>query len=162
MTQNRPSWIDTWMNVAEVVGNRSLCDARKIGAVVVSADNSYSVPGYNGPPRGFDVPWKTLNTERSGCTAWCPRMKNNVRTVGYSNCVSIHAEANCLIRADYSRIQGGSIFVTSAVCWDCGKLVANSGIANVYMTVDMGTEAHRDPYRTMNFMRNCGLGVYVV
>jgi deoxycytidylate deaminase len=147
------------MAMAEAIAQRSLCQGRKIGAVIVSPDNAYCVVGYNGPPRGFDVPWRIYQVEPSGCKAWCPRALSGDRTAGYANCVSVHAESNAIAKADRSRIESGTLYVTSACCWDCGKLVANSGIKKVVMRVDMVADEHRNPMKTVSFMRECGLEV---
>jgi dCMP deaminase len=143
------------MLVAAQIAKRSKCDGRQIGAVIVSEDNAYSVVGYNGPPAGYRVYPGTT------CKTWCPRLQTGIKTAMYDNCISIHAEANALMRADHSRIQGGTLFVTSACCWDCGKLVANSGVKNVIMI--LGPEdGHREPGRTIQFLRDSQLFVEVI
>lgn len=159
---DRPTWVDTWMEMAERLALRSLCDGRQIGAFIVSSDNGYCVVGYNGPPRGLSTPRDDRTRRPASCSSWCPRMLSDERTASYDNCVSVHAEANAIAKADRSMIEGGSMYVTSACCWDCGKLVANSGIATVYMHMDPITDAHRNPMRTIRFMRECGLGVFVI
>jgi dCMP deaminase len=143
------------MSVAASIGLRSQCDGRKIGAAIVSPDNAYVVVGYNGPPATMAVtPW-------SSCRTWCPRMLSGERSLDYGNCTSVHAEANALIKADRSRIEGASLYVTSSCCWDCGKMVANSGIKRVVMNLDEEADAHREPNRTIAFMSQCGLDVRI-
>jgi len=153
-TRARPSWTEVWMRAAEVIGERSRCDMRQIGAVIVSDDNAYSVVGYNGPPAGYPIgQWST-------CKTWCPRAQTEDQTLGYDNCISIHAEANALMKADHSRIQHGTLYVNSASCWGCGKLIANSGVRRVVMNV-AEADAHRDPERTIKFLRDSGIHVEV-
>lgn len=142
------------MDVASSISLRSRCDGRQIGAVIVSNDNAYTVVGYNGPPASMPV------FPGSSCKSFCPRAQKAEQTVGYDNCISIHAEANALMRADHSRIQGGTLYVMSACCWDCGKLVANSGIKNVVMCID-DRDGHRDPQRTIKFLRDSQVNVEV-
>ena len=151
----RPDWDTTWQSVAYRISRRSRCDGRQIGAAIVSEDNAYIVVGYNGPPASFDVPADTT------CQDWCPRMLTGDRSPSYGNCVSVHAETNAIAKADRSKIEGGTLYVTSAICWDCGKVVANSGIARVVCKVDMKADAHRDPMKTINFLRDCGIQVGV-
>lgn len=151
----RPTWDQTWMAVADSIAARSKCDGRSIGAVIVSGDNAYCVVGYNGPPAGLFV------ARGSSCTGWCPRMSGGERRGDYTNCTSVHAEANALIKADRSRIERATLYVTSACCWDCGKLVANSGIKRVIMRLDEVADAHREPHRTIKFMSQCGLDVRI-
>jgi dCMP deaminase len=160
----RATWDETWMRLAHDMALRSLCERRQIGAVVVSVDNAYSVVGYNGPPRGLSIPQRTFSVEPTSCTTWCDRGRQSSSIVpqDYDNCVTIHAETNALIRADYSRIQGGSLYVTSFPCWDCAKNICNSGVIRVFSHLDPSAEAHRKPYVTKNFMERCGLEVTVV
>jgi dCMP deaminase len=141
------------MGVADVIARRSRCDGRMIGAVIVDPNNRIVATGYNGAPHGYDV--------EVGCTAWCPRMRNNRRTLDYSNCLSVHAESNAIAFADRRNYEGGTLYVTSACCWDCGKLVANSGIKRVVMRV-WHADVHRDPDRTIAFIEECGLEVTVL
>lgn len=152
----RRHWSDAWLAVAVIIGERSRCDMRQVGAVIVSADNSYTCVGYNGPPRGFDAP------NGSTCQDWCPRAIAGRQTRDYDNCVSAHAEMNALVRADRSRILGGTMYSSSSMCWDCGKVVANSGVSNVVMLLDPERDKHRDPERTIEFLRDCGLSVEVL
>lgn len=155
LVDRRPSWDTVWMTMAHAISKRSRCDSRGIGAAIVSADNAYVVVGYNGPPAGFQV------DDGSTCSSWCPRRQNDDQTRDYDNCVTVHAETNAIAKADRTRIEGGTLYVTSAICWDCGKVVANSGIARVVCRVDWQRDAHRDPQRTMDFLRQCGIKVEV-
>lgn len=144
---NRPSWDLTWMSVAEVVSSRSLCESRQVGAVIVDSSNRICATGYNGPPSGF--------SHKGTCSAWCPRMRDNEHTPNdYLNDVAVHAETNALLFADRREFHGGTLYVTSTVCWECGKIVANSGIKRVVMRLD-GSETER----TIKFMQGCGLAV---
>lgn len=56
--------------------------------------------------------------------------------------------------------EGGTIYVTEVPCWDCAKLVANSGLAAVKILTDENQE-HRDPQRSIAWLRQCGLVVTV-
>lgn len=141
------------MGIATHIEMRSLCDMRKVGAVIVSSDNAYSVVGYNGPPAGWRQPLEDT------CTYWCERAQTGAQGVGYDNCITIHAEANALARADFSRIRNGTLYVSSAPCWSCGKQVANSGIRRVVTLLDPERDAHRDPYRTVSMLEQSGVRV---
>ena len=151
--------------MAEQIARRSLCERRQIGAIIVSTDNAYSVVGYNGPPRGLVIRQDDRLASTVGCSNWCARSRQSSSVVpraDYDDCVTIHAEANAIIKADHSRIQGGTLYVTSAPCWDCGKLIANCGVQVVFTHMDTVADAHRKPMETIRFMRNCGLEVYVI
>lgn len=151
--RRRLSWDETWTAVADVIARRSRCDSRQVGAVVVDPTNRPVSTGYNGPPRGLDLP------SGSTCTDWCPRRQTGDRGLGYGlSCLSVHAEANALMFADRRDYEGGTIYVTSACCQDCAKLVANSGLKRVVMRVTAEDE-HRRPGETIDFLRRCGLEV---
>lgn len=155
-TGTRPEWDEVWMDQARIVGQMSKCDRDKVGAVIVPPGNGEGfVASYNGPPYGYP-------DDEGGCSAWCPRgMPGKLTyTTDYSDCVSAHAEQNAITRADYSKIQGATIYVSSAVCFTCSKLVANSGIKRVVMMVKSGQE-HRNPQMSIDFLTTCGLGVEV-
>jgi len=149
----RPSWDRTWMLVAEAIGDRSPCVMRQVGAVIVSRQNRIVATGYNGPPALF--PTKDV------CDTYCPRAMTGEQTQSYGNCVSVHAEANALIYSDRHLYEKGTLYVTSMLCWDCGKLVANSGIRRVVTRIDWARDGHRNPDATLQFMRDCGITVEV-
>jgi dCMP deaminase len=166
----RPTWDTTWLAIAEVMSFRSLCANAKIGAVIVSASQRLVSSGYNSPPAGFKVDSTALAhpsgivepTSVANCQYFCPRARGGVRTPGdYSNCISVHAELNALAYADRSSMEGGTLYVTGTVCWDCGKVVANSGITRVVMMSRGPDDDNRDPNRTVRMMIECGIHVEV-
>jgi dCMP deaminase len=51
-----------------------------------------------------------------------------------SHCVAtVHAEANAIIQAAKhgTPINGADIYITASPCWNCFKLIANSGIGRI-------------------------------
>lgn len=50
---NRPSWDEYFMEMAEVTAKRSTCLRRQVGAVIVQ-DKHIIATGYNGAPRGIE------------------------------------------------------------------------------------------------------------
>lgn len=160
----RPNWDETWMAVATAMSKRSRCVNRQVGAVIVTKENRPMAVGYNGPPANFDKAPKithfaseTTNTS-SNCDGFCPRGGSSERGTSYSNCVSVHAEANALLFADRRDYEGGTIYVTNPCCWDCAKLVSNSGVARVVVKVSE-VDAHYDNDSSLNFIRQCGIVV---
>lgn len=153
-TGNRPTWDDTWMQVARTVAQRSLCERDKVGAVIVSKTNRLLETGYNGPPAGFQ-------TDGVGCSSWCTRAMHVASRLApdYSDCPSLHAEANALMRGDRSAREGGTIYVTSGVCFGCAKLIANSGLALVVVSSTAPASVHRNCENTYRFLEQCGLTV---
>jgi dCMP deaminase len=150
---SRREWDDVWWDVALAVASRSRCDGRQIGAVIIAPGNRPVAVGYNGPPAGFPV------ADGQTCQSFCPRRQTGNQTQGYGNCISVHAEANALMFADRREYVGGTLYVTSAPCWDCGKMVANSGIDRVVTFVDEIADAHRKPDLTIHMMEQSGLEV---
>jgi dCMP deaminase len=149
----RPSWDQTWMVVADAIAKRSRCSRAQIGAVVVSKDQRISSTGYNGPAATLPVDGE--------CIDWCPRAQGVVPlTNTYDSCPSIHAEANALLYVDRSRVEGGTIYITDAACYQCAKLISNAGILRVVMRI--GTRAsHRLPDETVEYFRQCNIEVVI-
>jgi dCMP deaminase len=150
-SEMRPSWDQTWLTVADTVAQRSLCVRAKVGAVIVDPTHQYVVTGYNGPPAGY----------RHGsqpCSVWCQRTTSLKPAPDYTDCYTIHAEANALLKSDYTRREGGTIYVTSHICWGCAKLIANSGLSRVVVDGD-SPAAHRDPIASYRFLQECGIQV---
>lgn len=148
---NRPTWDETWMDVARSIAQRSLCVKAKVGAVIVSADNLDMTTGYNGPPSGY-------RHGNQPCSIWCRRTTTLTPAPDYSDCTTIHAESNALLKSDYTRRRGGTIYITSHPCWGCAKLIANSGLSRVVVDTP-DDHGHRDPLTSYKFLTDCGLQV---
>lgn len=147
----RPTWDATWLAVAQTVAQRSLCVKAQVGAVIVDPTNQYVVTGYNGPPAGY----------RHGsqpCNVWCRRIGSVAPAPDYSDCVTIHAEANALLKSDFTARRRGTIYVTSHPCWGCAKLIANSGLSRVVVETP-DDHGHRNPLASYRFLLECGLDV---
>ena len=145
----RPSWDDTWLQVAQVIAERSLCTRRKVGAVIVTADNRPVSTGYNGPPAGLKF--------NSPCSGFCPRVNN--KTEDYDNCVAVHAEANALLFASRAQYDGGTIYINHICCYSCAKLIANSGLARVVIQFE---NSSRDISKAQALLTSSGLEVKVI
>lgn len=163
---SRPDWDETWMAVATALSKRSKCVNRQVGAVIVTKENRPMAVGYNGPPANFDSKKNLLHFgseeklafTNNSCDGFCPRGGSNDRGTSYSNCVSVHAEANALLFADRRDYEGGTIYVTNPCCWDCAKLVSNSGVSRVVVKMSKVDE-HYDNDSSLNFIRQCGIVV---
>lgn len=155
----RPTWDFVWMAMARKFGERSRCERGKIGCVLVSVDNQVVSASYVGPPPHFAP---ANEDETSTCSSWCPRAcKTADFDPGYSDCISAHAESNAVARADFSRLKGGTAYVNGAVCYNCCKLLAASGIARVVMEV-YTADAHRNPVKSITYLRDNGIVVDVL
>lgn len=139
------------MAVADSLAARSLCCRAQVGAVIVTRDNRAVSPSYNGAARG--------DTRVNGsCSDWCPRAQSGDSGSDYGTCRAIHAEANALIRADYSEIQGATIYVTGSICIGCAKNIANSGISRVVHRV-LPEHEYRNPADVEQYLKECGVEV---
>jgi dCMP deaminase len=108
----RVSWDRYFMNLAIQAATRSTCPRKHVGAVVVR-DRTVLSTGYNGSMRGSE------HCTDAGCL-----MEND-------HCVrTVHAEANAIAQAARHgiRLDGAQIYVTASPCFNCFKLIANSGI----------------------------------
>lgn len=151
----RRTWEGVWFDVAHAVSQRSLCDRAKVGAAIVSASNRIVSTGYNGPAAGFPHHGRV-------CSEWCGRavLHDDSYDPAYNDCPSLHAESNALSVCDRVAREGGSIFVTSHVCYGCAKLIANSGLAVVHVLPDSDAP-HRNSSKSYEYLTKCGLKVHV-
>jgi dCMP deaminase len=167
---SRPTWDETWLAVARVVSERSLCDRDRVGAVIVDSTNRIVSTAYNGPPSGY-IHTRMDKPER--CSQWCTRATNTPTLLDctaeeirglqpdYSDCPSLHAEANALSVCDRSTREAGTIYVTSHVCSACAKLIANSGLKRVVVRPSASAD-HRRSDNWYTFLRHCRVLVSVM
>lgn len=121
----RPSWDEYFLGIAQAVAARADCSRRQVGAVIVSGNRIVST-GYNGAPAGA-----------RGClSGGCPRANSDVPLgssydTGPGSCISIHAEANAIIYADYAKCVGATIYISDVPCDGCRRLIDGAGIKTV-------------------------------
>lgn len=138
------SWDKTFIEIAEKFAEQSTCVKRKVGAVLVK-DLRILSTGYNGTPSGFcncNEVFKYRN-EKTG------KINLNTGVVYASNFqldahdfithhdfaerYEIHAEQNCLSFAAKNGVStdGCTLYVTTAPCVHCAKIIIASGIKKV-------------------------------
>ena len=123
-----------YLDIAETVLERSTCERRRYGAIIVRNDEIVST-GYNGAPRG-----------RENCIdlGFCLRDKLNVpHGERYELCRSVHAEANAIISAPRRDMIGATIYLVgrdaktnellsdAMSCSMCKRQIINAGIDRV-------------------------------
>lgn len=128
--------VNYYLDLAEMVSQRSTCLRKHYGAVIVKNDEVVST-GYVGAPRG-----------RKNCSdiGRCIREELHVpRGERYELCRSVHAEANAIISASRERMLGASMYLTgkdartgdyvenSCSCSMCKRQMINAGIEKVYI-----------------------------
>jgi len=116
MIKKRIAWEKYFMNIAREVATRATCNRKMVGAVIIRGKTILST-GYNGSLRGLPH---------------CDEVGHEMQD---RHCIrTVHAEANAIVHAAKhgSRLEGAEIFVTASPCYNCFKLIANSGITKIY------------------------------
>ena len=110
---NRPSWDEYFMKMANDVATRTTCLRRGVGAVIVK-DRRILATGYNGVPTGL------THCSETGC------LREQL-------CRGLHAEQNAIIQAArYGiNIAGATIYVNTQPCVVCAKMLINAGITEI-------------------------------
>ena len=114
----RAPWDSYFMQIAQVVATRGTCDRKYVGCVI-ERDRSILSTGYNGSIRGMPH-----------CSG--PDGVGHMMEDGH--CVrTIHSEANAIIQAAKNGVEldGATLYTTASPCWQCFKLISNSGIKRV-------------------------------
>ena len=124
----RPSWDEYFMQVTRVVGTRSTCIRRQLGAVIVKNKRILST-GYNGVPSGL------AHCLDVGCLRQKMEIPSGER---FELCRGLHAEQNAIIQAAYHgvSIQGAVIYSQAQPCVTCAKMIINSGITCIIYEQD--------------------------
>jgi dCMP deaminase len=101
-----------YLQMAHIWAENSYCKRRKVGALIVRGRMIIS-DGYNGTPSGFE----NVCEDESG------------RTKPYV----LHAEANAITKVAKSNnsSENATLYVTSAPCMECSKLIIQSGIRRI-------------------------------
>ncbi len=111
----RSSWDDYFMRITAEVATRSTCNRLHVGCLIVR-DNQIVVTGYNGSLRKADHCDDVGHLMEDG---------HCVRTV--------HAEANAITQAARRgvAVDGSTVYVTAAPCFNCFKILVNAGCVRV-------------------------------
>ena len=114
-----------YLEMARVWAQNSYCKRRQVGALIVKNRMIIS-DGYNGTPSGFENDCE----DESGST------KPYV----------LHAEANAITKVAQSNnsSEGSTLYITSAPCMECAKLIIQAGIKRV---------VYCEPYRIEDGIR---------
>ena len=123
-----------YLDIAEIVLERSTCLRRMYGSIIVKNDEIIAT-GYNGAPRG-----------RKNCAdlGYCTREELQVpRGERYELCRSVHAEANAVISAARRDMVGGTLYLVgkdartgtllndATSCSMCRRTIINAGLARI-------------------------------
>ena len=121
--QERPSWDEYFMTLANQVATRTTCIRRAVGCVLVR-DKRIIATVYNGAPSGL----------RHCAEIGCMRQQLGVPSgQKHELCRALHAEQNALIQAArYGlSVEGATIYVNTQPCVLCAKMLINAGICEI-------------------------------
>ena len=111
----------TYMKMAEELSKLSYANRKKVGCLIVK-DTQIISEGYNGTPKGFpnECEFRSYVDEE------------------YTKPEVLHAESNALtkIARSTNSSDGATLYVTLAPCFECSKLIIQSGIKKVWYKED--------------------------
>lgn len=113
----RKSWDEYFMEITQIVAQRSTCDRAFVGCVLVNSDHRIVSTGYNGTASG-----------NPHCIDVGHRMRDG-------HCIAtIHAEMNALLYCAKEGIpaKGSICYVTHFPCLNCTKALIQAGISAIY------------------------------
>ena len=124
IVDDRPSWDEYFMQMAQLTAQRSTCLRRKVGAVIVKEKHIIAT-GYNGAPRGLKH-----CVELGGCLREKLKIPSGQR---HELCRALHAEQNAIIQAATlgQSIEVGTIYITHQPCAICAKMIINAGLKRI-------------------------------
>lgn len=106
---------NVYMTMAYTAAQLSPCRSRQVGCIILDDRHRVISVGYNGPPRYM----KHCST--------CERKE--IRK-DLDLCRATHAEINALVNC-YSLRDARKMFVTTAPCYECAKVIANTEIHHI-------------------------------
>lgn len=112
----RPTWDDTFFQIAWIWAERATCPRRSVGCVIVDDQKAVVASGYNGAPRGMP------HCLDAGCT-----LEGN-------HCVSaVHAEMNAIAYAARRGISldGCEAYCTLLPCIQCLQALLACGVRTI-------------------------------
>ena len=128
----------SYLRIAVEVSKRSYAVRHKVGSVIVK-DNQIISDGFNGTPHGFDNCCETEVKCDGVCgnSKICQTYKYNCNECPHYYLVTkpevLHAETNAITKLARSTqsSDGATLYVTLSPCFDCAKLIIQSGIKRV-------------------------------
>jgi dCMP deaminase len=158
----KQKFIDYYMDVAERTSKLSSAIRRQVGAVIVK-DNRILSYGYNGMPTGWDntcenkeyMPGDSWDGHLYPLEEYSTEHESNRRYRLVTKDEVLHAESNAIAKVSGSTesSEDATLFVTTAPCIHCAKMIFQSGIKSVF---------YRDTYRDeagVEFLTKGGVSV---
>lgn len=165
----KQKFIDYYMDVAERTSKLSSAIRRQVGAVIVKENRILSY-GYNGMPTGWTNECEYKDYMSGDAGGWLdpeeiyekwpfeeydPEVESNRRYRLVTKDEVLHAESNAIAKVSGSTesSEDATLFVTTAPCIHCAKMIFQAGIKNIY---------YRDTYRDsagVDFLEKGGVSV---
>ncbi|MDD5137088.1 MAG: cytidine/deoxycytidylate deaminase family protein [Candidatus Omnitrophica bacterium] len=120
---NRPTWDEYFLGIADLVSKRSTCLRRRVGAVLVK-DKRILATGYNGAPS------RIAHCSETGCIREKLKIPSGER---HELCRGLHGEQNAFLQAALhgTSLKGATLYCTTQPCIICAKMVINAGIKEI-------------------------------
>lgn len=145
MTQERKIEYDcTYMEIAQCIAKLSYAIRNKVGAIILSKNGQIISQGFNGTPTGQDNCCEEVicgsHFNDGTCNCGC---QDNEKTIyrckpcEFCTLVTkksvLHAESNAIAKCAkwLNTTEESTIYVTLSPCYDCSKLIIQSGIKRV-------------------------------
>lgn len=105
-----------YMECAVAMSKLSYAERKKVGAILVSSCGGIIAEGVNGTPSGFDNCCENIVDQKLVTVPEC-----------------LHAESNAITKVARSTnsSEGATLYVTLSPCFECAKLIIQSGIKRV-------------------------------
>ena len=158
----KQKFIDYYMDVAERTSKLSSAIRRQVGAVIVKENRILSY-GYNGMPTGWTnecenkeyMPGDSRDSHSYPHEEYDKEVESNRRYRLVTKDEVLHAESNAIAKVSGSTesSEDATLFVTTAPCIHCAKMIFQSGIKSVF---------YRDTYRDdagVEFLQKGGVSV---
>lgn len=165
----KQKFIDYYMDVADRTSKLSSAIRRQVGAVIVRENRILSY-GYNGMPSGWTNECEYKDYMNGDAGGWLSPDEIEVQwpLIEYDKALEsnrryrlvtkdevLHAESNAIAKVSGSTesSEDATLFVTTAPCIHCAKMIYQSGIKNVF---------YRDTYRDdagIDFLEKSGVSV---
>ena len=150
MDENRKLEYDkTYMRMADALAQLSHAVRSKVGCLIVSEDGQIVSQGYNGMPHGMDnccedkvysyIPGKDCKRPDScakgkdGTCKGCLLSEQSKEYTLVTKREVLHAESNAISKCAkwHSSTEGATLYVTLSPCFECAKMIIQSGIKRV-------------------------------
>lgn len=146
--QDRPSFDEIYMDLAQNLARKSHCVKIKVGAVLTKDTRIVSL-GYNGPPAG------THNCDEEWPETGCPRDSKG------SCSMALHAEQNAILYASKNNVSvdGCTLYITLSPCLACARIIYTMGIKRVFYLQSYAAYKGIGTDEGVDFLRRFGVEV---